>query len=128
MTNKMIFVNLPVTDLQKSMDFFTALGYSFDKSFTDENAASLVIGENIYAMLVTQPFFSTFTTKEIVDATKSTEVLIALSAESREEVDLLVDKAVTAGATISQDPEDQGFMYSRTFDDSVSPTLCGASY
>lgn len=78
-----IFVNLPVKDLKRSMDFFTQLGFSFNQQFTDDKAACLVIGENIYAMLLTEPFFQTFTKKKISDATKNTEVLIAIDAESR---------------------------------------------
>ncbi|MCU1557215.1 MAG: Glyoxalase-like domain protein [Microbacteriaceae bacterium] len=92
-----IFVNLPVKDLDRSKAFFGALGYSFNPQFTDENAASMVIADDIFAMLLVEPFFQGFTPKPIVDATSATEVLIALSAESREEVDALVDKAVAAG-------------------------------
>ena len=112
-----IFVNLPVKDLDKSKEFFTKLGYSFNAQFTDENAASLVISDDIYAMLLTEPFFKSFTKKQIVDSSKSTEVLIALSTESRQEVDKLVAKALAAGARESSEPQDHGFMYSRAFDD-----------
>jgi uncharacterized protein len=112
-----IFVNLPVKDLDKSKEFFTKLGYSFNAQFTDENAACLVIAEDIYAMLLTEPFFKGFTKKEIADSSKSTEVLLALSTDSKQEVDELVQKAVAAGARESSDPQDQGFMYTRTFDD-----------
>jgi predicted lactoylglutathione lyase len=112
-----IFVNLPVKSLETSVKFFEALGYTFNKQFTDENATCLVISENIYAMLLVEPFFQTFTDKEIVDATRQTEVLIALSADSREEVDTLVDKALAAGATYRNGPQDHGFMYSRSFQD-----------
>jgi len=102
-----IFVNLPVKYLKKSMDFFTKLGFAFNLQFTDEKAACLVITENsIYAMLITEPFFKTFTKKDIADATKTTEVLIALDAESREEVEELVKKAVEAGGSVYADPQD----------------------
>jgi hypothetical protein len=112
-----IFVNLPVKDLQRSMDFFGKLGYSFNPQFTDENAASMVISEDIYAMLLTEAYFQTFITKSIVDAHKSTEVLLALSADSREEVDALMEKALAAGATEVRDPQDHGFMYGRAYND-----------
>ncbi len=95
-----IFVNLPVKDLKKTMDFFTHLGFSFNLQFTDEKAACLVINDgSIYAMLLTEPMFQTFTKKPIADATKTTEVLIAIDAESREKVDELVAKAVEAGGS-----------------------------
>jgi predicted lactoylglutathione lyase len=114
---KQIFVNLPVKDLKKSMSFFKSLGFTFNMQFTDEKAACLVIGENIYAMLLSEPFFKTFTKKEISDATKTTEVLIAIDAESRQEVDDLVKKAVAAGGSIYRDPDDTGWMYSHSFAD-----------
>jgi predicted lactoylglutathione lyase len=112
-----IFVNLPVKDLGRSIDFFTALGFSFAPAFTDENAGCLVISEDIYAMLLVEPFFQTFTTKEIVDATKGTEAIVALGVESRERVDELVDKALAAGGGPANDTNDQGFMYGRSFQD-----------
>jgi len=113
-----IFVNLPVKDLKKSMDFFTKLGFTFNLQFTDEKAACLIITENsIYAMLLTEPFFKTFTKKEIADATKTTEVLIALDAESREEVEELVKKAVAAGGSVYAEPQDHGWMYQHGFAD-----------
>ena len=113
-----IFVNLPVKDLQRSMDFFTALGYTFNPQFTDEKAACLVIDDGyIYAMLLTEPFFQTFTKKPLADAHKSTEVLIALEVESRERVDEMVRSAVEAGGSIYRDPDDHGWMYSHSFAD-----------
>lgn len=112
-----IFVNLPVKDLNKSMDFFKEIGYSFNPQFTDETAASMVITEDIYAMLLTHPKFKEFTKKEIADATKTTEVLTALSTDSKDKVNELVDKAIKAGATEAREPEDYGFMYSRSFND-----------
>ncbi|GAA0655181.1 VOC family protein [Streptomyces thermocarboxydovorans] len=117
MYQQMIFVNLPVSDLAASRKFFTELGYSINEQFSDQNAASVVISDNIIAMLLTKEFYSTFTKKEIVDATKASEVLIALSAESREKVDELVDKAIAAGGSPSGETQDQGFMYGRAFDD-----------
>lgn len=112
-----IFVNLPVKDLTKSIDFFTALGYSTNPQFTDENAACVVIDEHIYTMLLTEPFFKNFTKKQIVDAKGATEAIVALSSDSREEVDTLVDKALSAGGQVANEPQDMGFMYSRSFSD-----------
>ncbi len=112
-----IFVNLPVKDLEKSKAFFMHLGYSFNPQFTDENAACLVISDTIYAMLLTEPFFKNFTKKEIVDAKKSTEVLVCLSTESRAQVDQIVAKAVDAGGRIYNEPQDHGFMYGHSFED-----------
>lgn len=112
-----IFVNLPVKDLQKSMNFFGSLGYKFNPQFTDEKAACMVISEDIYAMLLVEPFFQGFTPKTITDAHKSTEVLLALSADSRQAVDELVNKALAAGGTEVREPQDHGFMYARSFND-----------
>jgi predicted lactoylglutathione lyase len=110
-----IFVNLPVLDLQRSKDFWTALGYTFNEQFTDENAASLVIDEDhIYAMLLVHDFFKTFTKKEIADSS-TVEAIIALSADSRSDVDTLVDKAFANGGSIAEEPQDYGYMYSRSF-------------
>ncbi|KUN79667.1 VOC family protein [Streptomyces griseoruber] len=114
---QMIFVNLPVTDLDASKKFFTELGYSLNPQFSDDNAASVVISDTIVAMLLTKPFYATFTKKEIADATKTSEVLVALSSESREKVDELVDRALALGATPSGQTQDMGFMYGRSFDD-----------
>jgi uncharacterized protein len=112
-----IFVNLPVKNLEKSMDFFKALGFSFNPQFTDETAASMIISDDIYAMLLTHQKFKEFTRKEIADATKTTEVLIALSMESRDKVDSFVDKALSSGATKAREPADHGFMFERSFND-----------
>ena len=114
---KQIFVNLPIKDLNKSKEFFTKLGFSFNPQFSDDKAACMVISENIFAMLLTEPFFKTFTKKEICDAKKSTEVLIALDANNRKEVDDLVKKAVEAGGSIYTKPQDEGWMYSHSFAD-----------
>ena len=112
-----IFVNLPVKDLNKSVEFFTQLGFKFNPQFTDDNATCMIVGEDIFVMLLVEKFFKTFTKKQIADATKSTEVLIALSADSRENVDKLADKAIEAGGTTYSDPQDQGWMYQRSFQD-----------
>ncbi len=112
-----IFVNLPVIDLDRSKEFFTKLGYSFNAQFTDENAACMIVSDSIYVMLLTHDFFQTFTPKEICDATKSTEVLVCLSFESREKVDETIRKAVAAGGTTYREPQDHGFMYQHGFQD-----------
>jgi predicted lactoylglutathione lyase len=112
-----IFVNLPVKDLQRSVAFFTALGYDFNLNFTDENATCMIVGENIFVMLLVEPFFQTFIKKEICDARKSTEVLVCLSCESRAKVDELIAKAVAAGGTIPREAQDLGFMYNLAFED-----------
>jgi uncharacterized protein len=112
-----IFVNLPVKDLQKSMAFFTSLGFTINKQFTDENAACLVISEDIYAMLLTENFFKTFMKREIADTTKSIEVINALMLDNRAAVDDLAEKAFKSGAGKLRDPEDTGFMYGRSFID-----------
>lgn len=111
-----IFVNLPVKDLEASKAFFSAIGFEFNMQFTDEKAACLVVGENIYAMLLQEDYFRTFTKKEVADASKTTEVLIAISADSREEVDGIASRAVAAGAK-SNGSVDHGFMYQSSFDD-----------
>ena len=112
-----IFVNLPVRDLKKSMDFFAKLGFTFNAQFTDETAACMIISEDIYVMLLTENKFKTFTPKQICDATKSTEVLVCLSTASRNEVNEMVRKAVAAGGTTYKEPQDHGFMYGHGFQD-----------
>ncbi len=116
MTTK-IFVNLPVKDLQKSMTFFQHLGFTFNPQFTDETAACMVISESIFAMLLTYPKFQQFTKKEIADATKTTEVLIALDAENRQAVQEMVHKATEAGGSIYAEAQDHGWMYQHSFAD-----------
>lgn len=118
MANKQIFVNLPVKNLEKSKAFFSALGYTFNEQFTDANAACMVINEgSIHAMLLAEDFFKTFTDKSLTDTSKSTEVLLCLSCESRAEVDEMVAKAVAAGGTVPRAPQDYGFMYGHGFQD-----------
>ncbi|WP_212004430.1 VOC family protein [Chitinophaga sp. HK235] len=113
----MIFVNLPVKDLDKSMAFFTMLGYTFNEQFTDEKAACMIISDTIYAMLILEKFFKTFTNNEICDTSRHTECINCLSVSSREEVDIIVAKAVAAGATAPKAPQDHGFMYGHGFQD-----------
>jgi len=112
-----IFVNLPVKNLDKSMAFFGKLGFTFNKQFTDETAACMVISDDIYTMLLTEKKFKEFTKKAIADATKTTEVLTCLSMDSREQVNRMVDAAVKAGAIEARAPVDHGFMFQRSFDD-----------
>lgn len=112
-----IFVNLPVKDLDKSKEFFTKLGYSFNKEFTDRNAGCMVISDDIYAILLVNPLFKTFTQKDVADSAKVTEVLIGLFAESKNQVDTLLKKALAAGGKVTRGPQGLGFMYSRSFED-----------
>ncbi len=112
-----IFVNLPIKDLKRSVDFFTGLGFSFDAKFTDDNATCMIINDDAFVMLLVERYFEGFVRKPISDATARTEVLIAISAESRAGVDTLVDKALATGATPAKEPTDHGFMYVRTFYD-----------
>jgi uncharacterized protein len=114
---KQIFVNLPVKDVKKSMEFYTRVGFEFNLQFTDEKAACLVIGDNIFSMLLSEEFFQTFTKKSIVDASRSTEVILAISADSKEQVDEIVNKAIAAGGKPSNETQDQGFMYYGSFQD-----------
>ena len=112
-----IFINLAIKDLKKSIDFFTQLGFSFNPQFTDQNATCLILGENIFAMLVTEQRIKDFTKKEICNAHKNTEVLIAIDVENREKVDKLIQKALNAGGTAYMEPQDYGRMYSHSFAD-----------
>lgn len=112
-----IFVNLPVKRLNKSIEFFTQLGFSFNPQFTDETATCMIVSDDIFVMLLTEEKFKTFTPKPICDATKSTEVLVALSCESRPKVDEMVRQAVAAGGTTYNKAQDHGFMYSHGFQD-----------
>lgn len=114
---KQIFVNLPVKDLSKSITFFTELGFSFNAQFTNDDAACMIIEENIYAMLLTEPFFEKFTKKKIADAKNTTEVINCLSAESREEVDQMVSLALKAGGSAPIEKQDHGWMYQHGFED-----------
>ncbi|QHT62152.1 VOC family protein [Paenibacillus lycopersici] len=112
-----IFINLPVKDIKKSVTFFNEVGFGFNAQFTDENAACMVISEHIYVMLLSEAYFQTFTKKSVADAAASTEVILAISASSRESVDEIVYKALSSGGSISNDPQDHGFMYAWSFQD-----------
>ena len=112
-----IFVNLPVKDLNRTVEFFKRLGFTFNPQFTDENATCMIINDNIFVMLLVEKFFKTFTKKEICDTTKDTEVIIALSTESREKVDEMMQNVFEAGGKESREPQDHGWMYGRSFQD-----------
>lgn len=114
---KQIFVNLPVQDLKKSVEFFTKVGFEFDANFTDESATCMIIGENIYVMLLVEERFQSFISKKISNAADTTEVIVALSVDSREQVDVIVQAALDAGAKPSNEPQDHGFMYGWSFQD-----------
>ena len=116
MTRK-IFVNLPIKNMDRAKAFFSALGFSFNPQFTNEQGACMVVAEDIFVMLLVEPFFQTFTKKAISDANKCTEVLVCLSCESRAEVDALVKKALAAGGKVPNAPQDHGFMYGHGFED-----------
>jgi len=112
-----IFVNLPINDMQKSQAFFKGLGFSFNPQFTNDQGACMVVSENIYVMLLVKDFFQTFTGKPVADANQTTEVLIALSCDSRAEVDEQVARALAGGGTAPRQPQDHGFMYAHGFED-----------
>jgi uncharacterized protein len=115
--SKQVFINLPVADLTKSLAFFKALGYAHNPQFTDDTAACIVISDSIFVMLLTHAKFRAFTPKAICDTTKSAEVLIALSCDSRKQVDDLVARATAAGGSTYAEPKDYGFMYQHSFAD-----------
>ncbi len=115
--NLKLFVNIPVKDLDASKAFFKALGFSFNPQFTDDNAACLVLGEDNYFMLLKEDFFRGFTKKPISDIRSSPQAIFSIAMESRAKADEMADKALAAGAMEPAGPSDQGFMYSRSFED-----------
>ena len=112
-----IFVNLPVRDLAASVKFFTHLGYSFNQQYTDDSATCMIVAENIFVMLLVEERFRSFTPKPICDARTSTEVLVCLQVESREQVTSMVNKAIEAGGSAYKEPQDHGFMYGHGYQD-----------
>ena len=112
-----LYVNLPVKDLNRSNGFFESLGFQLNPKFSNDQASCVVLGENIFAMLLVENFFKTFTDKSLCDPTKSTEVLVCLSCESRAKVDELVAKAIAAGGRAPRKPQEHGFMYGHGFED-----------
>lgn len=115
--SRRIYVNLPVSDLARSIRFFKAVGFEFEAEFTSEKAACMIIGENTFAMLLTEPLFRTFTRKRIGNAHKNTEVLITIDASSRDEVIGMVQRAITAGGTTYMGAQDHDWMYQHSFAD-----------
>ena len=115
--SRKMFVNLLVRDLKRSKDFFSALGFEFNPRFTDDNAACMIVSDEAFVMLLTEPFFKRFTTREPCDTARATEALLALSCESRAEVDALVKKAIAVGGTHAMEPQEHGFMYGWSFYD-----------
>ena len=114
---RMIFVNLPVRELERSKQFFAKLGFEFDPRFTDEKAACMILSDKGFVMLLSRPFFETFTKRQVCDTRTHTETLLALSCESRAEVDEIVRRAIDAGGSHAMDPQDHGFMYGWSFYD-----------
>ncbi len=112
-----IYVNLSVRDLEKSKEFFTALGFTFNPKFTDDKAACMVISDKAYVMLLSEPFFRGFTKNEPCDTSRATEALLAVSCSSKAEVDQMVRKAIDAGGRHAMDAMDHGFMYGWSFYD-----------
>jgi len=117
MSTTSIFVNLPTTDLERAKGFYTALGFTINPLFTDENAACVVLGDNIYFMVLTREYLGTFTDKQIIDPKTQAQVSIALSRDSREDVDDVLAKGLAAGGSEPRPVQDYGFMYSRDLDD-----------
>ena len=117
MADRKMFLNLAVGDLDASVEFFTKLGFAFDERFTDETATCMLVGEDAYVMLLTRPRFEEFSKKPVVDPAAQIEAMVALSGESREEVDAFADKALDLGGSQAAEPSDLGFMYSRSFYD-----------
>ncbi len=112
-----IFINLPVKDISRSMEFFRAIGYSFDERFCDKSSACLVISDTIYAMLLTEDKMKEVMPQDVVDAVKSSKAVNAVAVESKEKVNEIAEKAKKAGSPVVRDPEDYGFMFHRSFND-----------
>ena len=111
------FINLAITDLQKTRDFFSKLGFLFNEQFSNEQATCMIINQDCFAMLLVKPFFQSFTNKTLTNAHQSTELLLALSVDTKEAVDAFLEKALAAGATEDRPVQDLGFMFSRSFND-----------
>ena len=114
---RLLFSNLAVKDLDRSVAFFTGLGFTFDERFTDDTATAMVVNEQAVVMLLTEAKFKEFTRKELADSTKQTEAIMAVSAVSKEDVDSFADKALASGGSPANEPMDMGFMYGRSFQD-----------
>ena len=116
-TSRKIFVNLPVRNLDTSVEFFTNLGFTFDPRFTDESGTCMVVSDEAFVMLLVQDRFRDFTSKALCDSTTHIEAILAVSADSREQVDQLADTALAAGGQPANEPMDHDFMYGRSFHD-----------
>jgi len=116
-TPRMLFVNLPVHDLAAAAAFFTRLGFRLDERFSDDRATCLVVNDQACVMLLAEKFFASFTTKDVADPAASTGAILTVSADSRADVDALVDRAIALGGRVAQQPSDQGYMYGRSFYD-----------
>jgi hypothetical protein len=117
MPHRQMYLNLPVRNLTRSMEFFRELGFGFNPQFTDERAACMIVNDDAFVMLLEDEFFRTFTMRQIADTTKYSEAMTAFSCPSRDAVDELADAAIAAGGTSAMPPMDMGFMYSRSFYD-----------
>ncbi|MGV3466296.1 MAG: VOC family protein [Heyndrickxia sp.] len=111
------YINLPVKDLNRTKEFFSKIGFEFDPQFSDEKAVCMIINENTFAMMLVESYFETFVSKPVADVPSAAHAIIALSAESREHVDELADKALSSGGKQTKEPADHGFMYVRSFED-----------
>ena len=114
---RQLFVNLPVKDLAKTVEFFTALGFSFNPDFTDENATCMIVNDGASVMLLVESYFKTFTSKSVAATAGTAEVIMSFSLESREAVDEVIRTALTSGGTASEEAQDYGFMYTHSFQD-----------
>ncbi len=115
--SRKLFVNIPVRDLQRSIEFFETLGFTFNTQFTDATATCMLVGEDAFFMLMTAEKFKDFSKRPLGDARQETNALFAISVDSRNEVDTFVDKALAAGGSLATDAQDHGFMYVRSFYD-----------
>jgi uncharacterized protein len=114
---RQLFVNLPVKDLDRAVKFFTALGFSFNPDFTDENATCMIVNDDAFVMLLVESYFKTFTTKSVAATAGSAEVIMSFALDSREAVDQSIRTALTSGGTASEEAQDYGFMYTHSFQD-----------
>lgn len=114
---RQLFVNLPVKDLDRAVKFFTALGFSFNPDFTDENATCMIVNDDAFVMLLVESYFKTFTTKSVAATAGSAEAIMSFSLDSREAVDQAIRTALTSGGTASEEAQDYGFMYTHSFQD-----------
>lgn len=112
-----MFVNLPVKDLKRAIDFYTSLGFAFDPQYTDDNATCMIVNDRCYVMLLVEEFYQTFIHKPVADASKSSEVILSLLVADKNEVDRLVKQALAVGASVANDPVDMGFSYQWSFQD-----------